>query len=241
MRPLGRRAVAAGRIAVVGAALAACGQPTTTPGARADLSQGEALRRVSPALNFHCGPNPFTLRERLPNITYVPSSGPEFSFSDVVVRGDVTAVEKGAGFYTPPHDAPSDTRTDFDDRRSTWKTVHLTVRVVEVLAGEAPAEISVGFKIEPDTSVEEARALVAVDDAVFLLSRDHVFFDYDPGLLGSNPDTIVTVAPDGHLAIPALDGTDEQRTLGDTPDVPSLAAAAAQPARRVERDMPGCA
>jgi len=223
-------------------ALAGCGaERLARPDARGRLDQDEVLRRVSATQHSHCGPNPYTLEERLPNTTFVPSYGEEFSFSDVAVRGDITAVEEGVGFYTPPYDAPGDLQTDFDDRRSTWKTLHLTVRVAEVLAGEAPGEVRVGFKVDADMSIEEARDLRVVDDAVFLLSRDHVFFDYDPALLGSNADAIATIAADGELAPPVLGSADDQEwALAATPDFPSLAEAAARPQRRIERDLQGC-
>lgn len=200
----------------------------------------EALRRVSRRYTTHCGPGPLPLSERLPNTTVV-SYGQEFSASDVAIRGDVVRVEAGSGFRPPPADSPADERTDFDDKRSTWKTIHLTVRVIETLAGDAPDEVRVGFTIEPGTSLDEAQQLLAVDDAVFLLGRDHPFYDYDRSLLGSNPDVIATVAADGHLSLPVLDDADEQRLLAGTPDVAALTEAARRPQQRLERDIPGCA
>lgn len=220
------------------ALLAACG--ATTLQARSGLTQDEVLQRVSRVYTSHCGPGPLTLEQRLPNTTIV-SFGQEFSASDVAVRGDVISVEKGFGFRTPPVDAPADLMTSFDDRRSTWKTIHLTVRVTQVLAGEASDEIRVGLTIEGDTSMSEAQELLAVDDAVFLLNHRHPFYDYDASLLGSNPDVIATIDSDGRLALPVLADADEQRLLAGTPDLPSLVEAGGRPQRRLEQDIPGCA
>ncbi len=175
-----------------------------------------------------------SLEEALPNVTF--TTGPE-SFpaaSQLVVRADIVDVQKGKGFWIPGDDAERGTVIEFDDSRALWQTVHLTVAVSEMVAGEPPSSSSldVGVAIDPSVDFERfADGLLELDDVVLFLTKRTGVFDYEPDRFGIVEDgaLLLSVDRDGKLELPFM-AQERRERLTPLPSLEALKRAAHQPA-----------
>lgn len=156
-----------------------------------------------------------SLDEALTNRRYRALGEIDRQVSDVVVKGRVIAVAPGAGFAVDGDDAPDGRRVAFNDKEALWRTVHLTVKVDQVLSGRFSAPtVAVGLAIDAQTDGGSIMSgLREVGDAIFFLKRSNVF-RYDPSLYGvvSNGSLVATVGAGGNLALPFA-GPDEAASL----------------------------
>lgn len=163
----------------------------------------------------------------------VPGQGCRPLMQDVVV-GRVSSVEQGFGFFaTEVDDADISIRTDFDDARALWKTIHLRVDVVDRLDPKdstSAATVEVGLAVGSEASFAELKdGLMGSGSFVFFLARSPVF-DYDPPRLSIARDgALLTAIDNGKLSVPALHQDEEERLLGSIDTVAELRTVAKEP------------
>lgn len=183
-----------------------------------------------------------TLAELLPNTKYQVGSGPARSLTEAAVVGRIADVRRGLGFYMPDGDAPRGTETDFDDPRVMWRTVHATVAIESVVAGEIrqsdPVTVGFAFGHTPDFSDIE-RGLKDLGRVVLLLNKSPVF-DYNLDVYGTATDgeLVGLVDDDGRITLPFA-GDAEGTLLRDSGTVDALRHAAGRPESTIYLDESG--
>lgn len=184
-----------------------------------------------------------TLAELLPNTKFQWGAGPARALTEASVLGRITDVQRGLGFYLPDGDAPRGTATDFDDPRVMWRTVHATVDIERLLAGDVQQrdEITVGFAFghTPDFSTIE-RGLKDFGRVVLFLDRSPVF-DYDLTVYGTSADgsLIGLVDADGRITLPLVGDAEAPGLLRDSGTIDALIQAANRPESTVQLDESG--
>lgn len=149
-----------------------------------------------------------------------PGSGVTGSQTEVVVVGNVVGASEGRAFVSidNPAEGESDSlEVDWTDPSATWRTVHLRVKVKEVLGGQVPEvqEIQVGIVIsgvETDTAV---RALKRLGRVGLFLGRSPVF-GYDNSVYWVVGDGALLAMPaNGKYQLPFLDPVTDTGLLGE--------------------------
>jgi hypothetical protein len=219
MHALTRRHVASFAVAtLVFAALGSCGsgEPRISAAEGRHYVEDFFLGRNEGASG---GGNPFheTLHEALPNVTYLRATGEKGTVSTHALLGRITKVERGKGFRIEGDDAPDGIPTDFDDARSRWRTVHVTIRVEQALGGQSPAEVRFYLPSGPPGDFARMEAgLKGLGRVVVFLSNDTRYNTYDSSLmwvLQERGPMIATVGDDGRLAL----SPDGRGATGATP------------------------
>lgn len=190
------------------------------------------------------------LDELLGNTVYSTDGRPATPLTDAVVRGTVVDVDPGYGFVAA-EGAPAGAeivgdgaKVGFDDPRAVWRTQHLSVRVDEVLSGDATAGqvirvgLAVGGSADTDAS-KLSQGLRSLGEAVWFLRKDSPVFAYDPTLFADVEDggMIAVVDDSGDLTLPFADPAWAERLTRDAPTLGTLRSAARRP-RRVVRFEP---
>lgn len=174
-----------------------------------------------------------TVDEMLPNVKYQMPTGELLTVSDFAVLGRITSVAKGKGFRIEGDDAPGGITTDYDDKRARWWTAHATVAVEKGIGGSAPSEIRVLFQSpRPEQFAIFKAGLEALGRVVLFIDRRTPLNDYDPSVFVTaiyRGPVVATVAEDGSLALPLLEGDHAATLLARTPTIAALEEAGAVP------------
>ncbi len=181
-----------------------------------------------------------SLADMLPNVAYQVPGGTAAPVTDLVVVGEVTSVDEGAGFRpvsesVEQREDGDGIETDFDDPEALWKTVEFTVKVSDVL-GPGPngtdtelSEVRVGLAIDGADDFELiSTGLRALGPSAFFLMEDSAVFAYDPGLFSVvlNGSMVATIGDDGALSLPFKDPEEAAALLETVGTLSELEAAA---------------
>lgn len=167
------------------------------------------VRRVVPGAE--------TIYDLVPAESYEFLDGSRASLSNRVIVGSITDVERGVGFRATGEDGQGSEMLDFDDPTAMWKTIHLTVEVSKLLAGESSKNpIMVGISLSGGNDFDTiAKALLATDSVVLALEEGSPVFEYDSEVQAIVWDATTMVSVYGNsLDAPALEGEDEKEFLG---------------------------
>lgn len=218
----------------VGLMLSGCslGSPSATDALRA-RAEGSSGCRPYDSLDDLLGNTRFRVGEAAP-----------MALTTAVATGRFQSVRPGKAFTVPGGDGSSGQGLAFDTEGAVWKTVEARFTVDHVVSGDLAVgeTITVGLAFDPDvdsSGVEED--LRGLGRAVVFLEKSPVFA-YDPSVYGTaeSGSLLAVVAEDGKLSLPARAPDDAAVLLKRTPDVASLDAAAAKPARILVTDPTGC-
>lgn len=230
-------------VLVAGASLASGRSPAQVPTTTASSADRAALVKH---LTAH--PVGTTLRsyqrlvDTLPNAKAADGS----SLTDSLVVGVVAAVANGSGFdesgRPPSASSPSARVVRFDDPDADWRTLKVTLRVDEVLAGPAARQLELDWPVMGNASQGEdataiARGLKGLGTLAVLSLATPAGPEY-LGLRRQVPDRqygIALVGKDGALSFPFINGTegaavDARTYMGGVDTLPELRSAAAKPA-----------
>lgn len=194
-----------------------------------------------------------SLAEMLPNVAYQVPGGNAAPVTDLVVVGEVTTVDKGAGFRPVPEsveqrDDGDGIEIDFDDPDAVWKTVEFTVKVSDILSAGADGseadlpEVRVGLAIDRSDDFELISAgLRDLGMSVFFLLEDSAVFAYDPSLFAVVLDgaMVATVGDDGALSLPFKDPAEAAALLEAVGTLSELEAAAERAPQVIELEQNG--
>jgi hypothetical protein len=227
------------------ALVAACGQtPYRTDSAtRPSPSVPDASSNV--ALDYLRGISESTLSsapdgsitDLLTNTKYEIQTGELQTLCDAVVVGDIIDVQPGVGFTSTEED-PNGTLTTFDDSQADWRTVHLRVKVSEVLSGKLEAsEVTVGLGLGADFR-RTRQDLLDLPTTVFFLFHSPVYA-YDNSLyaLWRDGTTMTLVDNDGMLSMPGMDQALAAEKLRDVSTLDDLRAAAKEPDKVIKAHL----
>lgn len=181
------------------------------------------------------------LAETLPNARFSDGS----ALTDSAVAGRVTEVSHGRGFdetgQAPTQGRPGARIVGFGDPAADWRTLQVTVRVDQVLAGPASREIVLDWPVmgssdDGEDAAAAARALRGLGRVVVLSQAVPSAAEY-LGLRRQIPDRpygLGLVAHDGALSFPFIDPRDGGSIDGPTfmagvDTLAELQAAAARP------------
>lgn len=160
------------------------------------------------------------LVEALPNVHYRGNGRPPTPVSDAVVVGAVVDVEEGYSFgHQGGGEVDEQARRDFDDDDALWKTVHLVVRVHEMLAARDVSisdSVRVGYTVYGDESADEiAAGFKALGTIVLFLHRGSAVYRYDQSLFAVLDDgaLIAPVDDSGKLSLPFVDPAEDEVLL----------------------------
>jgi hypothetical protein len=178
------------------------------------------------------------LSDLLPNARYKYTDGSVRPIVDRVINGNVTAVEPGFGFVDFGK-KKKDNPLSFDDSSATWKTVHLTVDVVDQIGSSADeaSTVRVGIAVNPNVDVGKLReGFLGASSYLLFLYKGSPVFGYDKDIYGMQRDgaLLTEVLADGRLDMVAYDGEEEHEFLGGLLTLEDVQAAAARPDRAVE-------
>lgn len=234
------------------AVLSGCGSPEPEYGSAAVATAASAyasdvmLARLAASSR---APSPWrSLDELLGNVAFRTDGGPARPLTDLAVVGPVVAVDEGYGFVpiergvAPAGKVVGDgAEVAFHDPRALWRTLHLRVRVEEVLSGDAKPgqEIEVGMSLGDAKHVDAARFAQGMRDlgrAVWFLTDHSPAFAYDRKLFADLEDgsLITPIDADGRLSTPFADAGGGAGALTKTPTLASLRSAALEPERVLE-------
>jgi hypothetical protein len=184
-----------------------------------------------------------SLVDLLGNVTYRMPGQPTGPMTDAVVVGSVSDVQPGLGFYVEGDDGPTGIETDYDDPRSLWKTVHVTLDVENVVSGEVQEDsVVVGVAFGATMPFERIESdFRSYGRLLFFLKRGLPVFDYDPSVYGTVMDGELMgfVGDDGRISLPVLDGSEAAEMLRPAPTVEELQEAAARRPRTVQLEETG--
>lgn len=131
--------------------------------------------------------------------------------NELIVVGEITAVNKGASFSWDADDEGNEVTTQlpFGDDRAMGHTIHLTVDVSEVIAPqieERLGEITVGLVVDSGIGFDSVNNDYSDLGTVVLFLRQSAVFDYEPGIYGIFEDGALmgVLKDDGTLRFPAL-------------------------------------
>ena len=130
-----------------------------------------------------------------------------------IVLGTVVDVEKGTA-QGPAQDEDNPEAggpLPFDTPDASSKSVHITVKVTEVLVGETAETIRVGLALPGSAELEQVKAdLLALGTVVLPIYRSPVF-DHDDGLYGIKRDgsLLLVIGEAGALSAPYYEADPE--------------------------------
>lgn len=168
-----------------------------------------------------------TLDELLPNVQFAaPGESPD-SITDTAIVGEIVEVTKGRGFVVNGADSTAGMPVEFDRRDARWKTVHLTVRANQLLAGHGvPSTIEVGVALDGSVDFNRvAQGFKELGTVVLFLYKNSPVFSYDPRLYSIVEDGTLLVVVDqrtGELSLPGVDGERAKTLLGTTSTLDAL-------------------
>ena len=131
--------------------------------------------------------------------------------NELIVVGEITAVDQGASFSWDVDDEGNEVTTEypFGDDNAMGHTVHLTVDVSEVIAPDAeeePAQITVGLVVDSGVSFDAVENDYSSLGTVVLFLKQSAVFDCEPGIYGIFEDGALmgVLQDDGTLRFPTL-------------------------------------
>lgn len=250
-RPLGRCAAFAGLVAGGLLLLAGCGSdgPSGEEGRRYLVERvgGRGATASGMSASFA------SLADMLPNVAYQVPAGTASPVTDLVVVGEVTSVDEGAGFRPVPESVEQrpdgdGIRTAFDDPDALWKTVEFTVKVSDVL-GPGPdgndgalSEVRVGLAIDGADDFDLiSTGLRALGPSAFFLIKHSAVFAYYPGLFSVvlNGSMVATIGDDGALALPFKDPEEAAALLEAVGTLSELEVAAEMAPKVIQLEQDG--
>jgi hypothetical protein len=137
-------------------------------------------------------------------------AGQKGAQTEVVVVGNVVDASEGRAFISfdnPAEGAADSSEVPWSDTNAMWRTVHLRVKVKEVVGGGPPdlKEIQVGLVISGVDPESAIRALKSLGRVGIFLGRSPVF-SYDPALYWVVGDGALLALPTkGKYELPFLD------------------------------------
>lgn len=183
------------------------------------------------------------LTDLLPNARIKRPSGTATPACDLVVHGRIVAIEPDRGYVNNDNfgaaDAPADKpelfEVPFDDPSVQFRTVRLTVEVLDRLGpGPTPETIEVGLSNNGHLPLETLReALATADSFVFFLNSDSAMFA-GTGLYavqGNLRETLTVVRAGGGLYLPGEE--DQEQWLRGAKTLAELTVAADGPDRTI--------
>jgi hypothetical protein len=190
------------------------------------------------------------LRDLLPNTqrqrSDVANSRAERWFPNVrVVEATITDVAPGRAFVERTDDR-GQMEVAFHDEAS-WRTVHASLDVKDSFGdGDVPGTVTAGLVVPGNADFEKVRGdMLALGTVVAVLDRGSPIFEYDRSVwaIDGNGALLATIADDGALALPAVEGLPGTEMVRDTPRLTDLKAAARSRGELVttRRDAAGCA
>jgi hypothetical protein len=172
------------------------------------------------------------ISELLPNVLYERPGGKPEPIVAAVVVGHITAVTPGRAHVF----GESGRREVAFDQPAMARTLHLHVAVDEQIgSGDVPDRVTVGLAICGSTDpARMARSLEGAGRLLLFLDQPGPVFDYEPGLfsLAEGGYLIATIAKDGQLALPAVEG-DWPEVKGDLRTLDDVRRAAQQLKRTI--------
>lgn len=199
-------------------------------------------------------PAPYgSLDDLLGNVRYRTDSPAAAAATDLDVVGNVISVEQGRGYRAAkPGDDPARVLGDgfevgFEDPAALWRTLHLKIRVTEVLSGDGarPGDlVTVGESINGPASTDADRAVrgfEAVGRAVWFLESGSPVYAYDRSVyaVSRSGGLLAPVDGEGTISLPLAGDVGLEQLLEAVPTLDELRAAATRPSRvvtLVERD-----
>lgn len=212
-------------------------EATSSPARSPQPQDREALQALEHALQARVGALSYgpalydDITDLLPNVRYKLPDG-ERALTDAFAFGKIVAVQPGAGFHVVNEDTGEALPVDFSDPRARWKTIHLTVQVLEEIGPGEPLgkEITVGLAVNGSAELATFRdGFLAMGRAIFPLITSPVFA-YDESLhaIARDGGLLMTVN-DGTLALPFLTNDEERPLLSKANTLDELRRAAEQP------------
>lgn len=184
-----------------------------------------------------------SIDDLLGNVTYRMPGRPAAPLTDTVVVGSVSDVEPGLGFYVEGDDGPTGIETTYDDPRSLWKTVHVTLAVEKVVSGKVQDDsVVVGFAFGASMPFERIESdFRSYGKLLLFAKRGLPVFDYDPSVYGTVMDGELMgfVGDDGRIELPVLRDDEAAEMLRPAPTVADLEKAAANRGRTVQLNEAG--
>ncbi len=199
-------------------------------------------------------PAPYgSLEDLLGNVRYRTDSSATAPATDLVVVGNVISVEQGRGYRAvKPGDDPARVLGDgfevgFDDLAALWRTLHLKIRVTEVLTGDRARTgdiVTVGESINGSASTDADRAVrgfEALGRTIWFLESGSPVYAYDRSIYAvlRSGGLLAPVSEEGTIKLPLAGDVGLEQPLEAVPTLDELRAAAARPSRvvtLVERD-----
>jgi hypothetical protein len=176
-----------------------------------------------------------TFDEILPQVSYQIDDQAPVRLTDLVVVGSVRSATEGRGWRPAKDEArsPDGEVVGFEDPTAWSRTVHLQVRVDEVLSSTKPAPrevevgLAIGGSVDPDVVV---RGLREMGQIVLPLTKSSPVFAYDPDLYGIAEDgaLLVRVLDSGRLELP-FEPDSSADLLRTAPTLDGLRAKAREP------------
>ena len=169
----------------------------------------------------------------LPNTLYDDGPGPAFPLTALVVQGQIVDVAPGSRFAAG-EDAEGGRQVDFANENVTWRTLHATVRVDDVVGAAdgvvPPEQVVVGFTLDGALDPEEfASSLLALPDSVFFLYKSQVYAYDDNVYAVRDEGSMFLTVESSELQAPALDDQAAEELLATTETYDELVDAAEEP------------
>lgn len=213
-----------------------------TPGS-GEFSDASVVSHLRARYEASGGSRPFdSLDDLLDNVRFSMPNRATRPLTDAVVVGRVSEVSRGVGFYGDGDDKVLGVRSDFDDPRVEWRTVHLTVTVERTLSGSNDDPVTVGVAFGDSISFERIEDdLLESGRLLLFLQKDQPLFEYDPDIYGTILDGALLglVDPDGSISLPVLEGNGAEAMLEGTPSIDALARATQAKPRLIRLDASG--
>lgn len=238
-----RRIAPVGTVMFVGIVLATTQLVDSTPTPpTGTMSRGDVIAAISTRQEGGGGIRPFnSLTGLLENTEYKVGDASPRPLTEAVIVGRVVDVEPGRGFRVDGDDAPDGIETDFDDPDALWRTVHASVRVESVISGAADQLILVGFAFDPRLPLDDIKKQMIGFGRVLMFLNKSPVFDYDPDVYATVLDGALLglIDHEGHIALPALEETEEADLLRAASTIDELRAAAEEAPRMIQLDDSG--
>ena len=170
-----------------------------------------------------------SIDDLLPNREFAIDGAAPEPLADGIVVGTVTAVDQGRGYAVEGDDAPGGIEVAFDDPRSVWRVVVLTI-TTDTRLGDADARtIKVGVVIDGGMDAEKARKGYLSLGRVALVLDEPGFFEFDPSLYSvrQSGNLFGVVTKSGAVQFPGL-GSGAASFVGSTDTVADLVAEASE-------------
>lgn len=173
------------------------------------------------------------LARALPNVQYVRDDGASYRASELLVVGRVLYAEPGIGLAVG---GDSDEVVPFDAPDADLVTVHITMEVESAYGSEGritdpPITVVAGLSVGFDGTRDDILKAAASLGRVVLMLRPNDVFSYADDVYGivDSGESIVRIADDGALSLPAAAESAAASFLEAYPTLDSLEATAARP------------